>query len=534
METSKKINSSEPDPTTGFSDLKDNTALNPDRDGRNASVWQTGLENIKTENFDAAKIYDSLIVGGGITGLTAAIILQNSGQQCILADAHHIGFGTTGGTSAHINTFADTTYDEVESKFSKDASKLFARGIAEAVETIKTFTAQYNIDCDLEERKAYVYAEDKKQEKELDSLYEGTVNAGVSVRVVDQAPTPVAYQKVLEFDGQYQFHPLKYISALQKEFINAGGVIVENTRIEEVESEESYYIAVSTDKKIKAKHVLYATHIPPGGVNILHFMNAPYRSYVLAATLRNNDYPDALVYDMEEPYHYVRSHTVDEQKYLIAGGYDHKTGHGDPDQSFADLEAWVRKHYDVDSIDYYWSSQYYVPADGLPYIGQLPGTSEGIFAATGYNGNGMILGTLAGKILADLAMEKENQYADLFDTKRIKPIASASELIKEGADATFHFIADRFSVDEIKSLNDLQPDHGIVGEFSGKKVAVYKDMEGTISALSPVCTHTHCIVDWNNAEKSWDCPCHGGRFDTNGNVLTGPPRKNLEQIKLLS
>jgi glycine/D-amino acid oxidase-like deaminating enzyme/nitrite reductase/ring-hydroxylating ferredoxin subunit len=512
------------------------TGVLRERDGQNISLWQTGIPSLSENKaqFSAEKIYDALIVGAGITGLTAAIILQKSGLNCILADAHTVGYGTTGGTTAHINTFADTTYDEVEKNFSKDASKMFATAIAEANAIIKDFASQYQIDCDLETKQAFVYAEDEKQAEELDSMYEASLRAGVSVRVAANAPAPVPYLKAIEYDAQSQFHPLKYITGLQKEFVASGGVVLENTRIEEVDTEELYHIAVAANAKIKTKKVLYATHIPPGGINVLHFLNAPYRSYVVAAKLTGEQYPDALIYDMQEPYHYIRTHVIEGQKYLIVGGCDHKTGHGEPDQAFADLESYVRKYYPVASVDYHWSSQYYVPADGLPYVGPLPGTADGILAATGYNGNGMILGTIAGKVLADLAREIESSYADLFDTKRIKPIASATEVIKENADVTFKFFADRFSVDEIKSLNDLQPDHGLVGEFSGEKVAVYKDKEGVISALSPVCTHAKCIVDWNNAEKSWDCPCHGGRFDTLGNVLTGPPRKNLEKVTLLS
>ncbi|SKB79066.1 FAD-dependent oxidoreductase [Dyadobacter psychrophilus] len=503
------------------------------RDGYNESLWQKSAEKESAiGNTDPSVLYDALIVGAGITGMTTALLLQKSGLKCVLADAHNPGYGTTGGTSAHINTFADTTFAEVEKAFDKQAAKQFAESIAESVELIATNVRTYNIDCDFRWQNGYVYAETDKEVDELNDLYESALRAGVVAEIADQAPAPVPYQKAVVFEKQAQFHPLKYLVGLQKQFTELGGIILENTRIDEIDSHADFHIAKSGERQIKAKNVVYATHIPPGGVNVLHFRNAPYRSYVIAATLNDDSYPDSLVYDMKDPYHYFRSHEMDGQKYLIAGGHDHKTGHGDPEQSFADLINYTKRCYEVKSIHSQWSAQYYVPADGLPYIGHLPGASNGIYTATGFNGNGMILGTVSAIVLNDLILKGQSRYESLFSPGRIKPIAGFTEMVKEGADVVGRFIGDRFGLEEIASVSEIPVGSGEIVTYKDQKLAVYKDVQGNIHALNPVCTHMKCIVHWNNSEKSWDCPCHGARFDPDGVVVTGPARADLEKVNL--
>jgi glycine/D-amino acid oxidase-like deaminating enzyme/nitrite reductase/ring-hydroxylating ferredoxin subunit len=503
------------------------------RDGQNVSLWQRNMR-LEDQNgaFDPSFVYDALIVGAGITGITAAILLQKAGRKCVIADAHHAGYGTTGGTTAHINTFADTTYAEVEKSFSEEASKQFAKSISKSVSLISEFVDRYEIDCDYERKKGYVYAQTDDEVKELDDMLESSKRAGVQVEVTQNAPAPETYRKAIVYEGQAQFHPLKYILALQREFVALGGVVLENTRIEDISSENDVHTAKSPNREIRAKSVFYATHIPPGGVNLLHFRNAPYRSYVIAATLKDNAYPDALIYDMREPYHYFRTHEMDGQKYLIAGGHDHKTGHGDPEQSFADLISFTSSCYQVTEVSSKWSAQYYVPTDGLPYIGHLPGASKGIYAATGYNGNGIILGTVAAIVVSELILMGESEFKDLFDPGRIKPIAGFTEFIKENADVANRFVADRLGIDKIDSVAQLPIDSGEIVEYDGQKLAIYKDTKGEVHALDPVCTHTGCIVNWNSTEKSWDCPCHGGRFNAHGQVLTGPTRLDLERISI--
>jgi glycine/D-amino acid oxidase-like deaminating enzyme/nitrite reductase/ring-hydroxylating ferredoxin subunit len=501
-----------------------------ERDGAHESPWQTELtELVSTVTAPMEKVYDVLVVGGGITGITAALLLQQAGKKVVIAEAHTPGFGTTGGTSAHINTFADTTYPEAESAFGKESAQLFADAINEGYKIISSHIDSYRIDCDYETKPGYLFAENEEEVKQLDEIYNGAVEVGVTVSYTEEVPTPVKYLKALIFDRQAQFHPLKYLQELQKTYLAAGGVVLDNTRITGVETADGVHTATSSAGTVWAKAVIYATHMPPN-INLFNFECAPYRSYVMAVKLKSGTYPGALIYDSQEPYHYVRSHTINGQQLLIAGGYDHKTGHEDPEKAFADLEKYIRKYYNVSSVKYRWSSQYYVPVDGLPYIGRMPLAADGIYCATGYNGNGMMLGSIAGKILSDMVRKRPNKYEDLFNPARIKPIDGFSEFVKENSDVAYHFVADRVGIHETDSLKRLRPGTGKVVEVEGEKIAAYRDDQGIIHALSPVCTHAACIVNWNAEEKSWDCPCHGARYDIYGNVLTGPATRNLPKI----
>lgn len=499
------------------------------RDGYLKSIWQDELQDVALDNaWDKSLTYDVLIVGAGITGLTTALMLQSKGKKCIVAEAHNIGFGTSGGTTAHLNTMLDTTYPEIESDFGEDSARLVALAAQEGIQIIDHLSHQYSIRCDLQYKKGYLLANDEKQAKELEKIIEASQRAGIRIGWTNEKPLPLSYEKACVFDGQAQFNIGQYLTGLARAFVNAGGVLLQNCLVGKVSS-EGRYIASATLGDIEAHKIVYATHIPPG-INLLHFRCAPYRSYVMAFTLKDNNYPADLVYDMDEPYHYFRTQNIQGKNYLIAGGFDHKTGHNEnTDHSFRELEAYLHQHFAIYTIDYKWSSQYYTSADGLPYIGKLPGYDD-IYTATGFIGNGMVWGSLSGKIISDIILERESPYEKLFAPGRIKPIAGFTEFVKENADVVSQFIGMRFAYEQIDSLASLAPGEAMLADWENKKVALYKDENGKVHALDPVCPHAKCIVAWNSAEKSWDCPCHGGRYAPNGALLTGPARKGLEQI----
>ncbi|MFI5452941.1 FAD-dependent oxidoreductase [Pedobacter sp. UC225_61] len=501
------------------------------RDSITVSPWQADkqVKKINSANHEKHQLFDVLIIGGGITGLTTALLLQQQGKKCLILERGNIGFGTTGGTSAHLNTFFDATYPEIESDFGKENSKLVAKAGKEAFSLIKKLAKDLKIECDLAEKNAYLFAQDEKQSKEVKEILEASKRAGIEVEQADKISLPIPFTSAILFKKQGQFHPIKYIQKLAEAFEKNGGVIVERTFINEVEKKGEFVYAVADHMIFKAQHLVYATHAVPG-VNSFSFKCAPYRSYVIGLTLTDENYPNELAYDMMEPYHYFRTHEIEGQKYLLVGGEDHKTGQGDADSAFKELESYVKQYFDVKEISYRWSSQYYVPADGLPYIGKMPG-EENIYVATGFNGNGMMFGTLSGILISDEILGKKNEFKELFSAARIKPIAGFTELVQENANVAWHFVADRFNTESISTLKEMESESGTVADYNGEKLALYKHKNGKVTILNPVCTHAGCIVNFNAVEKSWDCPCHGGRFDLEGNVLCGPPRKNLERKK---
>jgi len=504
------------------------------RDGSCTSLWQDSVDKYASTNTaERNYLYDIIIVGGGITGISTALLLQRSGKKCLLLEAANLGFGTTGGTTAHLNTLLDTPYTTISKNFGKEKAKLVAQAASDAIELIKENIEQYKIDCGFEEADAFLFAQDDKQDKELEDILEASADAGLDIKYSNDIPIPVPFTKAVRVKGQAKFHPLKYVYALATALEKEGGIIIQDCRVTGVEDNET--LKVETTKGIfKSKDLVYATHIPPG-VNLVHLRCVPYRSYAMAVTLSDDNYPENLAYDMYDPYHYYRTQKVDGQNYLIAGGKDHKTAHEEnTEQCFLKLEAHIRKYFSVDEIAYKWSSQYFEPADGLPYIGHLPGHPKNIYVATGYGGNGMTYSNVAALTLKEILLNEETKYADLFDPNRIKPVAGFTNFIKHNADVAKLFVEKWFSREELQQLVDLAPGEGNVVVYNKHKVALYKDDDGVLHAVNPICTHLKCEVKWNSAERSWDCPCHGARYSYDGKVLTGPTDRDLEAIRIRS
>lgn len=503
------------------------------RDGALTSIWQHNMpEYIPQTHTLTDEVFDVIIVGGGITGITTALQLQKAGKKCILAEAHTIGFGTSGGTTAHLNTFMDNSYAQIEKDFGEDNAQLVATVAREALDLVKKNIKEYNIECEHSEQPGYLYSQDKNQTKELDEIYHASQKAGCEIHYEDKIPLPIDFIKAIVYERQAQFHPAKYFYALAKAFEHADGVLLQGCRITGVHEKGDHLEMESHRGKIQARQLIYATHIPPG-VNLLHFRCAPYRSYVMAVKLKDDNYPDALAYDMYDPYHYYRTQEVDGKKYLIAGGEDHKTAHeGNTNECFRKLEAYLMKYFKVEEVSFKWSSQYFQSTDGLPYIGHLPGTPDNIFVATGFGGNGMTYSHVTALLLTDLIANGKSRYEKLFDPNRIKPVAGFENFVREAADVVAKFIADRFTNVKIHELVELAPGEAKVVKYEGDTIALYKDENGGLHAVNPACTHINCIVGWNTAEQTWDCPCHGSRFSMDGKVLTAPARKDLEKISL--
>lgn len=502
------------------------------RDGFNVSLWQGRPAFIPKYDSLPSERQDVVIVGGGITGVTTALQLQRAGKKCTLIEAQEIGFGTTGGTTAHLNTMMDTTYDEIKKKFNAEAAQKVADVAQSAITLIRSNVKEYGIDCAYSAQTAYLCAKDDTQAKMLDTILESCREVKLPAQYTGEVPAPTPYVKAISVKDQAQFHPMDYILALAQHFEAIGGRIVHDCRLTEF-TEENKLLTIKTSKgEVIADALIFATHIPPG-VNVLHFLCAPYRTYALAVKLKDANYPDALIYDLDDPYHYFRTQEVDGEKYLIAGGEDHKTGHEEnTHERFKCLEAYVRRYYDIDHVAYQWSSQYYEPADGLPYIGHLPGNPENVYVATGFGGNGMIYGIASAMILTALITTGHSEYGDLFSPDRVKPMASLGNVIKEGAAVTKDMITGWLSISKLEELACLAKGEAKVVKYEGKTVALYKDNNGGLHAVNPACPHIKCSVGWNNAEKSWDCPCHGSRFSYTGELLTGPSTSDLDKIDL--
>src|SRR5215470_12142867 len=380
------------------------------RDGKCTSLWQNEIPIYQPVNDpDIETIFDVAIIGGGITGISTALLLQKAGKKCILIEANNLCFGTTGGTTAHLNTLLDTPYTTIIKNFGKENAQLVARATAEAIDLIQSNVTEYNIDCGFEEASAYLFSQKKDQSEELDEIYKACQDVKLDVSYNLSLPVNIEFEKAIEVRGQAKFHPVKYVYALAKAFEDAGGVILQHTRVSGIADADG--ITVETENgDFRAANLVYATHTPPG-VNLIHLRVEPWRSYVIAFTIKAKRHLPDLVYDMSDPYHYIRSQRIDAEEYMIVGGEDHKTGEEvNAESNFLRLESYIRKHFDVDKILYRWSSQYFESADGLPYIGHLPGHPGNIFVGSGYGGNGMTYSSVAAQLLTRMILEQESPY----------------------------------------------------------------------------------------------------------------------------
>lgn len=504
------------------------------RDGYNQSLWQETTTEIRVETspFPANKVFDVVIAGAGITGVATGLALAKAGKSVLILEAHTIGFGTTGGTTAHLNTFLDTPYNTIQKKFSPTDASLVAASVKQALDLIRRNVEEYHIDCGYKQLPGYVFSQNEEQTKELEDMIRASQESNVECSASSVIPVNIPFEKAAEFPGQSTFHAGRYLKGLAEAFTSSGGIILENCRVTGVDDATPNKVTTQSGD-VFANHFIYATHIPPG-VNLLHFRCAPYRSYAMAFRLESEDaYPPALVYDMHDPYHYYRTQEIDGKLYLIAGGEDHKTGHEqNTDNCFRKLEAHVRNFFPVQEVTHQWSSQYYEPTDGLPYIGHLPGHTGTTYVATGYSGNGMVYSSVAAMLLTDLISTGKSEWDELYDPNRIKMVAGFSNFVKEAADVVGLLLKKTVPATKLSGLSELAKGEAAIVNYEGSKVALYKDDSGEIFALHTACTHIKCDVAWNSTEKTWDCPCHGSRFSYSGEVLTAPARKPLESIDL--
>src|SRR5688572_11170349 len=331
------------------------------RDGHCSSLWQyTDNKFTSFSQGNSNTVFDIAIVGGGITGVSLALQLQKQGKKCVIIEAKNLCFGTTGGTTAHINTLMDNPYAKIISDFGKEGAQTVSQAAKDALLLIESNVVEHKIDCGLERTAAYLFSQDDKQTKELNDIHDSCIEVGVESKFSNTIPVPISFRKALEVTGQGKFHPTRYVHGLAKAFEEAGGVIMEQCRVLDIE--EGDIISIETTvREIKATTLVYATHIPPG-INLLHLRCTPYRSYAMAVKLQNQDYPSGLCYDMYDPYHYYRTQEIDGEQFLIVGGEDHRTGENtNTNKCFLQLESHIRSHFDVAEITQRWSSQFYEP-----------------------------------------------------------------------------------------------------------------------------------------------------------------------------
>ena len=472
---------------------------------------------------------DVAIVGGGITGITAAYLLANAGKTVILVEKGRIAMSETGHTTAHIVDGTDADYRDLIRDHGEEGVRMSTEAIRSAIALIQSLVEDLGIDCGFKAVDGYLYTEDKAERESLKEEIELLRRAVIETEWVDEVPLPFPTAGGLRYRNLYTFHIRQYLLALAAEAVKRGAVIRENSLVTDIESaDKNGRCTVKTaEGSMFARHVLLATHVPINDRGTLWTKMYETRTYVVTAKIPPGRVEDALFWDTEDPYHYTRLLETESGLFLIVGGEDRDVGHGENDESrYEALEEYCRERFGVRAFSHRWSGQINEPADGLPFIGESS-HGKNVWMSTGYSGTGMTNGTLAAMLLSDFALGRENPYAKLYDPSR-KSVRSILENVVTKATAFPKRMIETVTHRDVeaKSLDEVQEGEGMIVSIGDDKLAAAR-IGGELHLLDPTCTHMGCTVNWNAAEKSWDCPCHGSRFDTRGEVLNGPATKGL-------
>src|SRR3954464_8525250 len=499
-------------------------------EGKNTSLWVDTAPGTDYPALTPGVHVDVAVLGGGIAGLTTALLLKRDGAKVAVVEAGRVGAGVTAYTTAKVTSLHGIQYQSVRSSFGEDGARAYAEANEAGLARVAQWVDELAIDCDFRRKPAFTYAEDEDDVWQIEDEVEAALAAGLPASMTTETDLPWPVAAAIRVEDQAEFHPRRYLLRLAEEAPGRGSHVLERSRALAGAGGKEHVRISTTRGELTADQVVVATHFPfldrGGYFARMH----PERSYGLGLYLkRGAEPPQGMYLSTESPAHTVRSHPTVDGEMVITGGESHKTGQGgDTAERVARLERWARERFDVRSIEYRWSTQDNMPVDGVPYIGRLAPFQKRLWVATGFMKWGLTNGTAAGMILTDLIAGRDNPWASLFDSTRFKPLASASEFVKENANVGVHFVGDHLSPPDVRSVGSLAPgEAGIVRRGAGK-VAAFREEDGTLHTGSAICTHPRCQVLWNSAERSWDCPCHGSRFDVTGRVMQGPAVKDLE------
>ena len=500
------------------------------------SYWlTTGPRRVRQAPLSRDLETDVLVIGGGITGITAALLLRRAGKKVVLLERDGIGLGETGHTTAHLTYMTDTRLSELASTFGENHALASWDAGAAAMAQIHTLADELQADCELREVPGFL-ATDRRcedREKEKEKLWREAhlaIQHGFDVEHVESIqPTGMPG---IRFANQLKFHPIKYLRALAQQALHEGVEVYESSPVGEfIEGSRSVKVGPYT---VSYEKTVIATHVPlqgqAGTWSSLLFQTKlyGYSTYAIQALVPRGMCPEMIWSDTASPFHYLRVDRHGEKDSVVFGGEDHRTGQEDQtEKCYANLEEELGEMLPVKKPEHRWCGQVIETPDGLPYIGWV---EEDQFVATGFAGNGFTFGTLSGMMACDAITGRKNPWADLFSPQR-KKLVAAWDYVKENADYPYYLAKDFATAVEGTDLQLVGCNEGKIIKLDGQRLAVYRDRNGQVAKMSAICPHLGCIVHWNSAERTWDCPCHGSRFAADGKLFAGPAEQDLARVK---
>ncbi|SFF89971.1 Glycine/D-amino acid oxidase [Actinacidiphila alni] len=499
--------------------------------GADESYWMHSGDTTRFAPLTDAVTVDVVVIGGGIAGLSAAWEAAASGRSVAVVEADRIAAGVTGHTTAKLTAQHTLVYDRLRRTRGEDAARLYARSQQDAVDHVAALAAELDIDCELERAPAVTYALDAAARSALKAEAEAARAAGLPARYVEETELPFAVAGAVRVADQAQFHPRKYLLGLAAAFVARGGRIYERSRVTGLHEGEPCRVRTESGAEVTARDVIVATGYPVFDRALLFTRLSPRRELVVAAPIDADAAPHGMYITEDENKRSVRTAPLPEdgRRLLIVTGESFTPGAGDTHRRFLRLDAWMRERFPVGPTAFRWAAQDNDPTDTVALVGRLRPGARHTYVATGFGGWGMSGGVMAGRLLAALLDGTPPQWAGLYDPLRVLPVLKeAPALLGHQAEVAQHFVGDRLRTAPAETVEDIAPGGGAVVRVNGKRCAVHRDADGALHAVSARCTHLGCVVAYNPAETTWECPCHGSRFGVDGAVLQGPAVRPLE------
>ena len=473
---------------------------------------------------------DVCIIGAGITGIMSAYMLLNKGLKITLIDKGEICDGVTQNTTAKITSQHGLIYNYLEVTFGTEFAKLYLESNQKAIDTIGSIVKKENIECEFERTDNYIYTCTNEYIQRIKDEVDTVQRLGLEAELLNKINLPFEIKNGIKFPNQAKFHPLKYLYKIVEVLRNNGVEIYTNSLVQDTKRNGENYEIVTETNRINAKYVVMATHYPIKSFPGMHFLKMYQdRSYAIAIE-PNTKFDQGMYISAESP---VASFRPINEKLLIIGGQDHKTGDNskDLDVCYKSLETYAKEIYPQMKVKYRWATQDCVSLDKVPYIGEFSNLMPNFYVATGYKKWGMTTSHVAAEIIRDKILKQRNKYQEIYKATRMGPLKNHKEFGNMIKQSVYSLGINKIKTPKYK-YEDLGKDMGGVVEYQGKKMGIYKDKEGKIYAVEPYCKHLGCELSWNNLEKTWDCPCHGSRYDYLGKLISEPASNNLDRIDI--
>ncbi len=497
------------------------------------SYWMASTRDPDYPALEGEHFASVAVVGAGIVGLTTAFLLKQAGLSVAVLEAGTIGCGVSGHTTGKVTAGHGLTYSRLEREHGAETSRLYAESQAAAVDAVAHFVRDLDVECDLERVSNYAFAERAEELPLIEAEIDAYRRAGLDARYAHDFDVPFAAVAAVCLSDQLQFHPRKYLLGLGRAVRGDGGSVFQNTRVTGIH-EGSVHRVETRDGALLARHVVVATHVPITSKGWTFARVRPRRSYVIAAPVSDGALEGMWINVGSATRSLRTTPNAEGGRMLLVVGEGHRVGEdGDALRHYGELEGFLHWHFPETEVGYRWSTQDAYPVDGLPLVGRAGRRDSRLHVATGFGGWGLSNGTLAGMLLADAILERSNPWSALYDPRRSLGVLGRSmpRLVLENAGIALELVGGRLRKHQA-SIGDVRAGEGRIVQIDGGKVAVHRDDDGTVHAVSATCTHMGCVVGWNSADRTWDCACHGSRFGADGDVLEGPATTPLETVDL--